>query len=959
MKRHSLLVVPIFYFLLTLVLTYPLLWHLQTYVADMGDPLLNTWAMAWGRHALLQPWSSIDDLFNANGFYPYPHSLAFSEHLLPYALLTLPLQGLQLGPVFAHNSAILFSIFLAGWGMALLMTHWTGNRWAGLVAGIIFAFVPARLNHWAHLHQLSIHWLPFIILALDRWLARRQWPDLVLFGLFLNWQLLSTVNYIPQTIILVALFLLFNLLFSWRRFISPRVIGGGLLLLLLTSLVNWPIFKIYFELRELHGFERNLGDARLYGAALTDYFTAPPENLLYGDWLTSADAARPLIPLFSGIVPIGLALIGISSLFGAGKLANDHKWKAFFLIVLVLLAAFLSFGANELALGKGLSPLIQNLLIYRWLFEYVPGFSGLRVPARVAILVFFGLAALAGLGVARLSRWRHLPQETWAVVIILIVIEYLPLPLPGTDVPLKHDIPAVYQHLAANPEDKVVLALPYNLSRGGSNELPRLYYSTYGWYDLINGASGFNPAGLRDLSAQMQHFPDAVSFDVLRQLGVTHLVLRPAEFTPERWQDIWSKLSAYWPSMAGLSQFGDDYLVALRPPQCTSQPEKVLIEPVWTDGQFGLTFSNQTATAHNINPDATARIQIDQQQRRFIAPLFIPAGETRTIPDLLSVPPDMDQPITLVLPAMLPEVEITPESSDKSRGNREAGSPPVVTLDVQFGDTLNLLGYTLNSREGSNCRMVDLRLYWSPVEKGLQPNTQSIVRLADRFGQTIVTRSAHPDQWAAVKLSDQEVWLETHQFPILEPLPAGQYGLMLGVLDGQGVSLLPSKGTNLLVLGPEMLLTDILVRPLSPPHLSTTESMGAFENGITLLGYQTDKTELRAGDWLHLTLYWQTANQLDDDLTVFTQLLDSDGQVWGQQDNPPRRGWYPISLWQPGEVVSDDYFIRLDPATPPGELTLHVGFYRPDTLNRVPVVDEIGNVGGDSLPVATFEVQGD
>ncbi len=203
-RRYPYWIFPVFYVVLTALLTYPLVLYLPTYVADTGDPLLNTWALAWGQHALRQPWHSIGDLFDANAFYPYPQSLAFSEHLLLYAALTLPLLALKLGPIFSHNVAILFSLALAGWGMALLVMHWTGKRWAGLVAGMIFAFLPARLNHWAHLHQLSIQWLPFIILSLDLWLARRRWRDVALLGIFLNLQLLSAVNYVPQTMILVG-----------------------------------------------------------------------------------------------------------------------------------------------------------------------------------------------------------------------------------------------------------------------------------------------------------------------------------------------------------------------------------------------------------------------------------------------------------------------------------------------------------------------------------------------------------------------------------------------------------------------------------------------------------------------------------------------------------------------------------------------------------------------------------
>src|SRR5262249_9011251 len=39
---------------------------------------------------------------------------------------------------------------------------------------------------------------------------------------------------------------------------------------------------------------------------------------------------------------------------------------------------------------------------YEWLMAIVPGFDGLRVPSRFAVLVFLSLAMLAGHGAARL-----------------------------------------------------------------------------------------------------------------------------------------------------------------------------------------------------------------------------------------------------------------------------------------------------------------------------------------------------------------------------------------------------------------------------------------------------------------------------------------------------------------------------------------------------------------------------
>src|SRR6267143_6241666 len=53
---------------LAVLMTWPLAAYLGMSVRDPGDPLLNTWILAWGLHALAtHPFS----LFDANIFYPF------------------------------------------------------------------------------------------------------------------------------------------------------------------------------------------------------------------------------------------------------------------------------------------------------------------------------------------------------------------------------------------------------------------------------------------------------------------------------------------------------------------------------------------------------------------------------------------------------------------------------------------------------------------------------------------------------------------------------------------------------------------------------------------------------------------------------------------------------------------------------------------------------------------------
>ena len=73
---------------LTLVLSYPLILEFgDALPSDLGDPLLNAWILAWDSQRLLDGFLG---LWQAPIFYPYPDTLAYSEHLLGIAVLVAP-----------------------------------------------------------------------------------------------------------------------------------------------------------------------------------------------------------------------------------------------------------------------------------------------------------------------------------------------------------------------------------------------------------------------------------------------------------------------------------------------------------------------------------------------------------------------------------------------------------------------------------------------------------------------------------------------------------------------------------------------------------------------------------------------------------------------------------------------------------------------------------------------------
>jgi hypothetical protein len=150
---------------LTVVMTYPQVLHLRAGVHDDGDPLLGTWIFAWIAHQLPR---APAHLFDANMYYPERRTLALQETMLLPGAAAAALHWLGVHPVLVHNVILLSGFILSGVGMALLVRMLTNSAGAGLVAGIVFAFVPFRIDHYAHVQMQQTQCLPWAMWALRR-----------------------------------------------------------------------------------------------------------------------------------------------------------------------------------------------------------------------------------------------------------------------------------------------------------------------------------------------------------------------------------------------------------------------------------------------------------------------------------------------------------------------------------------------------------------------------------------------------------------------------------------------------------------------------------------------------------------------------------------------------------------------------------------------------------------------
>lgn len=210
--------------------------------------------------------------------------------------------------------------------------------------------------------------------------------------------------------------------------------------------------------------------------------------------------------------------------------------RGFFVICLVAVL-WLSLGPEPQAFGRPLRLASPYLLLY----DHVPGFDGLRVPARLAMLSVLMLTVLAGFGAAAIARMRG---GTAALIVVsgLFLLEATHMPFILNAMPPVRDLvppearvyppqraPAVYLEMARQAEDSVLLELPLGQP---DYDLRAMYYSTIHWRPIVNGYSGFFPARYASLTKTLSEIPRHAeeSLEAIRASGATHAIVHEGAY---------------------------------------------------------------------------------------------------------------------------------------------------------------------------------------------------------------------------------------------------------------------------------------------------------------------------------------------------------------------------------------------------------------------------------------------
>ncbi len=500
-----------------------------------GDATSFVWLVRWYQKALFE--LKISPFFNPYLNYPQGWNLATTE--ITPAMVAIALPGsLLFGPTWGYNFSMLLSFILSGWGMYLWIKHLTKNDLAGLVAGMIFAFLPFRMAHVliGHLNMAGTQWFPFYFWGLYDLLKQEKfsWKPVLLAGVSAGLIGATSPSYVYMTILLSAIFLLGFIIFKGYRRLKKAVFWKSIILFSVVSSVLVGITMLpYLGLNAQNGLASRSVEyvVSKYSASPTDFVIPSIWHFLWGGWVekTFNPEIAQEATLYIGAVAFILAAI---AWLKRRRTAHPELMN---IALLVSASAFvLALGIDLHWLGRKITslPRILQPIFHRtdmpeiylpayYLFKYLPFFSKMRVMMRFGLFTLIFSSMMAGLGAHVLLSASSQKYRRWVGIglLVLVFVDFY----PGVFTQFSTlDARPVDYWLATQPDTGAIAQFPfsYESSQG------QVYDTLVSQKPYLGGFFGSNSTEqYQRIQPVMDDFPTVESVDLLKELGVAYVVV--------------------------------------------------------------------------------------------------------------------------------------------------------------------------------------------------------------------------------------------------------------------------------------------------------------------------------------------------------------------------------------------------------------------------------------------------
>ena len=527
----------------TLVFFAPILTKVSSY-SEGGDAMFNAWTLSRNHHCILQ--QGCPDYTDGNIYFPNEDSMLYSETQLSAGLLTLPLYAINKNPVFAYNMWTLLSFLFSGIFMYLLAKYLSkNNEPISIFAGLLFEFAPLKMAAFGHLQNLSIFWLPLIILLFLRYLSHKKSRKRYILGALLAMVMLFYASWYQMVFALLCIgpFLL-GLLIS-KIYPTKRVLLLGLVtgIAIISTL---PLATEYVRFSKTNSANFSLYEQAFFSSSLKDYLI-PNFSTLEGQVyyrlrpMSQMNSYNPDSYSYHGLaVTLACFAIVIATLTRRGKRRLDKKNRRLIQVFAgVGLVGFITSLGPLLKVGKSFAYSAPGItehavipLPYILVSKYLPQLSFIRALGRASVILLFVLCCILAIGSLYLAkveyRKRMLIIGAFIIIAAFEVLPFRPYPASTSAHTQNKVVPAVYEYVKSQPEINNIVVLradpDYPTALIPVARAEDVLWAGFHNRNIFNGYSGYEPKNYGPTYIDFVNFqPDDVP--KLQKLGLRYVLV--------------------------------------------------------------------------------------------------------------------------------------------------------------------------------------------------------------------------------------------------------------------------------------------------------------------------------------------------------------------------------------------------------------------------------------------------
>ena len=263
-------------------------------------------------------------------------------------------------------------------------------------------------------------------------------------------------------------------------------------------------------------------------------------------------------------------------------------------------------------------------------------------------------------------------------------------------------------------------------------------------------------------------------------------------------------------------------------------------------------------------------------------------------------------------------------------------------LDVHFANGVRLVGYDVQpdtTTMGDGPTEFRLTLFWEVDENTDRRDTiasRAFVHLTDGHSVWLEENRSLPEDYLLPWVRGRRVLQDVRILKVPPEMPSGKAYFEVGLFRS-GLSSAPSGQDRIDIVdqhgqavGDRVDLGAVMVgAPPEQADLSGLRPLGArFEERIELAGWQAVADPAEPSK-LRVDLGWRALERSVTDYTAFVHVLDGDGRIVAQHDQPPGGADNQTTRWVPGETVRTSMLLELPPDVNRMDLRLRVGLYEP------------------------------